>query len=226
MTPLSLLLKEKDEKYKVFSEKIVSDTKYPVIGVRVPKIREIAKSLTIIGDTPILPLSYTCYEECLLYGLIIAGAKIPFDEKTELFNKYLPFVDSWGITDSVAAAFKDVYNNREKAIDFIYSLLKSPYTYSRRFGVVLLTLYFTGEHFKAEHVENVLSLKDGEYYIDMAIAWYISVLLVKNREYAVDLIKRQILPTFIHNKAIQKATESFRISEEDKKYLKQLRRKA
>ena len=166
MTPLSLLLKEKDEKYKVFSKKIVSDTKYPVIGVRVPKIREIAKSLTIIGDTPILPLSYTCYEECLLYGLIIAGAKIPFGEKTELFNKYLPFVDSWGITDSVTAAFKDVYNNREKAIDFIYSLLKSPYAYSRRFGVVLLTLYFTGEYFKAEHVENVLSLKDGEYYID------------------------------------------------------------
>lgn len=226
MTPLSLLQKEKDDKYKVFSEKIVSDTNYPIIGVRVPKIREIAKTIIISGNTPIINSNYTCYEECLLYGLIIAGAKISFDEKTELFNKYLPFVDSWGITDSVAAAFKDVKKNREKAIEFIYALLKSPYVYSRRFGVVLLTLYFTGEQFKAEHVKNVLLLKDGEYYIDMAIAWYISVLLVKNREYAVDLIKRQILPTFIHNKAIQKAAESFRISVEDKKYLKQLKRKA
>ena len=220
MTALSLLIKEKDEKYKDFSAKIVSDTKYPMIGVRVPNIREIAKTLIVNGDFPLTANGFSYYEECLLFGLTIAGAKIPFDEKVKALYKYLPYVDSWGITDSVAAAFKDVRKNREKATDFIYSLLKSPLTYSRRFGVVLLTLYFTGDNFKAEHIKNVLLLKTGEYYVDMAVAWYMSVLLIKNRDAAMEVIKARDLPTFIHDKAIQKATESFRISAEDKIYLK------
>ena len=220
---VSLLLQKRDEKLKRFSEKIISDTKYPIIGVSVPKVREIAKEIVKSGGIPFPENGFTYYEECLLCGLVIAGGKADFTEKARLFYKYLPHIDSWGITDSVAAAFKDVKKNRDAAKEFIYSLLSDPLPYSRRFGIVLLLDFFTGEYFEEEHIGKILAVKTGEYYVDMAIAWYLSVLLVKNRDTATHLIETFAFPPFIHDKAIQKAVESFRVSEEDKQYLKKFK---
>ena len=223
---LHLLEKEKDEKYKKFSEKIVSDTKYPLLGVRVPVIKKIAKTAETNGGIIFPKNGFTYYEECLLYGLIISGLKtLSFEEKTALLDDFLPYADSWGITDSVAAAFKDISKNRKKATEYIYLLLKSPLTYTRRFGIVLLTLYFTGEYFDEKHLLRTLSVKTGEYYVDMAVAWYISVLIAKNRDVAIKIIEDNVLPPFIHDKAINKAIESFRVCEKDKIYLKTLKTK-
>lgn len=207
-----------DDKFRDFTAQLLPDTAYRIMGVKVPTVRKIAKDY----QNAILPNGFTYYEECLAYGFIIAGEKTDIDGKINNFRKYLPLVDSWGLTDSVAAAFKDAKKEKEKTLAFIYELLNSERVYEKRFGIVIL-LQFAGDDFDEEHLKRVLQIKTGEYYVDMAIAWYISVLLVKNYSSAITVIEKRLLPPFIHDKAITKATESFRITEDVKRYLKTLK---
>lgn len=223
MTDYKKILKSYAEKeYADFSDSLLPDTSYPVLGVRVPTIKKIASFAIKNGDYA-SPAAYEFYEECMLDGLIIASGKSDFDKKTAELDNYLEKADSWGLTDSVAAAFKTVCKNPDGAEKFIYRLLYSGKTYKIRFGIVLLILHFCGDKFKEEHLNAVLKVKFGEYYVDMAVAWYISVLLVKNRDAGMRVVKSCSLPKFVHNKAIQKAIESFRVSDEDKNYLKTLK---
>ena len=212
------LLPLKDEKFKNFTAKLIPDTSYKIIGVKVPTVRKIAAKY--YGKISITDFTY--YEECLCYGFIIAGEKTDIDTKINKLKEYLRVVDSWGLTDSVAAAFKDAKKEKQKTLRFIYDLLDSDKVYEKRFGIVLL-LQFTGSDFDMEQLSRVLKVKTGEYYVDMAIAWYISVLLVKNYSLAVTVIENRLLPPFIHNKAITKATESYRITGDVKEYLKTLK---
>ena len=212
------LLPLKDEKFKNFTAKLIPDTSYKIIGVKVPTVRKIAAKY--YGKISITDFTY--YEECLCYGFIIVGEKTDIDTKINKLKEYLRVVDSWGLTDSVAAAFKDAKKEKQKTLRFIYDLLDSDKVYEKRFGIVLL-LQFTGSDFDMEQLSRVLKVKTGEYYVDMAIAWYISVLLVKNYSLAVTVIENRLLPPFIHNKAITKATESYRITGDVKEYLKTLK---
>ncbi|MDY6366983.1 MAG: DNA alkylation repair protein [Clostridia bacterium] len=223
MTDYTAILKENAEKdYAEFGKKLLPDTNYPILGVRIPTIRKIALSAIKNGDyTP--PKTFKYYEECMLCGLFTALNKEDFDVKVKSLDKYLEYVDSWGLTDSVAAAFKSAEKNTLKTENFVYNLLDSAKTYKVRFAIVILTLHFCGEKFKKEYLDAVLKVKYGNYYVDMAIAWYVSVLIVKNRDVGVKLIESFTLPEFIHNKSIQKAVESFRVSDADKTYLKSLK---
>ena len=135
----------------------------------------------------------------------------------------MPFIDNWAICDSVAASIKKQAKNRELLYKNVLTWLKSDKVYTVRFGIVCLMNYFIDDEYADEILKLITRIKTDEYYINMAIAWLLSVMLIKKYEKTLPLIESKTLAPFIHNKTIDKARDSFRIDEKTKIYLKSLK---
>lgn len=222
---LKTLNELKDESYAAFSRKLVPDTSYPILGVRVPKLKAFAKELIKDDDlsTKFLNGEHVYYEEYFLHALVVAYKFKELNVTLERLNEFLPSVDNWAICDSLSAALKIFKKDSKIVFDCVKVWLKSNKPYVIRFGVVVLLLYYLDKNFTKEVFELIKNVKSDNYYVNMAIAWLISVALVKQYENTIELIENKVFPAFIHNKAIQKAVESFRISKERKSYLKTLK---
>ena len=216
------LLKLQDKKYKDFQSKLVPtidpDT---IIGIRTPELRNLAKEL-IKGNynsfLDILPHKY--YEENLIHFFIISMIK-DFDECIKRTNEFLPYVDCWPVCDqSSPKCFK---KNHEKLLPYITKWIESNHIYTIRFGIRILMNEYLGEDFKEEYLEKVANIKSDEYYVNMMIAWYFATALAKQYKYTIKYIEKKKLDKWTHNKAIQKALESYRITPEQKEYLKSLK---
>ncbi len=216
------LFKLQDKKYKDFQSKLVPtvdpDT---IIGIRTPELRNLAKEL-VKGNynsfLDILPHKY--YEENLIHFFIIAMIK-DFDECIRRTNEFLPYVDCWPVCDqSSPKCFK---KNHEKLLPYITKWIESNHTYTIRFGIRILMNEFLDEDFKPEYLELVSNIKSDEYYVNMMIAWYFATALAKQYEYTIKYIENNKLDKWTHNKAIQKSLESYRITSEQKEYLRKLK---
>ena len=217
------LFEKSDNAYKKFHSKIVPDTHYEIIGVRLPEVRKIAKSAGKEDINFFLGSKQRYYEEYLLRGLFIA--KIEKDDATyALLEDFLPAIDNWAICDCVASSVKKLAKDKKRLYNKIATWLKSDKTYTVRFALVCLLCYFVNDEYVDKILDIASSVKSDEYYINMAVAWLISVVLVKNYGAAVALLESKTLPTFIQNKAIDKARDSFRISNDKKTYLKKLKK--
>ena len=213
----------KDEAYKEFHSKIVPDTKYEIIGVRMPKMRELVKRITRKEDIrSFFGEKHVYYEEFLLHGLLIAKLKNP-DDVYPLLEDFLPTIDNWAICDTVASALKILAKDKERLLKNVRLWLASDKTYTVRFGLVCLLNYFTESKYSACAIELATAIKTDEYYINMAIAWLLSVILVKDYGSALPLIESRTLPKFIQNKTIDKARDSFRIPQDKKNHLKKFK---
>lgn len=217
-----LLIDNQDIKYKEFSKKLIPDTSYPIIGVRVPTIKNIVKSIKNNKEEVISFLAdkHTYYEEYFLHGLLIASEKENLSWVLDNIERFLPFIDNWAICDSTVSGLKIFKKNLPAVFNKVKVWIKSDNLYTVRFAIVTLLGYFLGENFCEEVLSIAISACCEHYYINMAIAWFISVALVKNYAQTVKLIESKTLPKFIQNKSIQKAVESFRISTDVKEYLK------
>lgn len=216
------LLKLKDEKYKEFHAKLMPtinpDT---IIGIRVPVLRAFSKTIQDTEDFfSHLPHEY--FEENNLHGFLIEKIS-DFDECIKELEKFLPYVDNWATCDMMRP--KVFKKNTDKLVLKIKEWLKSEHTYTVRFGIEMLMVYFLDEKFDEKYLEWVSKIKSDEYYINMMIAWYFATALAKQYETAVKYIEKNKLPLWVHNKTIQKAVESYRISNDVKDYLKTYRRK-
>ncbi len=219
-----ILFSYQDLKYKAFHEKLMPTVNPDmVIGVRTPVLKKIAKeysgSKEQIGFIKKLPHKF--YEENNLHAFFIAEIK-DFNVCINEVERFLPYIDNWATCDGLRP--KCFKKNTDKLIQYIEKWLSSENTYTIRFGMEMLMVYFLDGLFKDKYPEMVASVVSEEYYIKMMQAWYFATALAKQWESVLFYITEKKLPLWVHNKTIQKAIESFRITDEQKQILRQYKR--
>lgn len=223
MTVYDRLISCNDEKYRDFQSKLVPNIpKENILGVRTPDMRKIAKEIsgTEEAENFIAELPHRYYEENLVHFFLIAMIK-DFDECVSAVETFLPYVDCWPVCDQSSP--KVFSKHHDKLLPFIKKWIGSEHVYTVRFGIRILMNEFLGEDFKPEYPEWVAAVKGEDYYIKMMVAWYFATALAKRYDESVVFIEERRLDPRTHKKAIQKAVESFRVTEEHKQYLKTFR---
>lgn len=217
------LKRMKDEKYKAFHSKLMPTVDgNKIIGIRVPILRKYAKELFEIGeyDCFLNTLPHEYYEENNLHAFLIEQIS-DFSETVKYTEEFLPYIDNWATCDMFTP--KTFKKNTELVLPYIEKWLKSNETYTVRYAIKLLMDLFLDEKFDIKYMNKVASVESEEYYVKMMVAWYFATALFKQRNAALDFILNKKLDNRTHNMAIQKAIESKRIPEEDKKYLRTLK---
>ncbi len=217
------LIELKDDTYREFQCKLVPNiSKETILGVRTPALRAFAKELkgTKEAEEFLKELPHKYYEENLLHFFLISAIK-DFDACVKEVERFLPYVDCWPVCDQ--ASPKVFAKNHEKLLPLIQTWIASDHVYTKRFGIRMLMNEFLGEDFKSKYLEWVSKVEGEDYYIKMMVAWYFATALAKQYDESVVYIEERRLEPWTHKKAIQKAVESFRVSEEHKQYLKTLR---
>ncbi len=214
------LLELRDEKYREMQIRILP-TLDPaaVIGVRTPELRTMAKQLVKegISEAFLQELPHHYFEENQLHAFILSGMKY-FDICIEELDRFLPFVDNWATCDQMSPkVFKKL---KAELLPHIEEWIGSDKTYTIRFGIGMLMEHFLEDEFDARYPAMVAEIRSEEYYVNMMIAWYFATALAKQYDAVLPYITEQKLSPWTHNKAIQKAVESYRITPEQKEYLK------
>ncbi len=215
----------RDEKYADFTAGLIPTLpKEKFIGVRTPALRSLAKEIYKRGEygSFLSDLPHRYYEEDNLHGFIICQMK-NIDECISELRRFIPFTDNWATNDCTRPPV--LKKHPEKTLKLALEYLNSQDTYTLRYGIGLLLSYFLGEHFDESHLRLVSEINSDEYYVNMMIAWYFSTALAKQYECTVPYIEKKNLSPWVHNKTIQKAAESYRVSEDKKIYLKSLKTK-
>lgn len=220
------LLELQDESYREFHSKLIPEIdKEKIIGVRTPVLRKYAKSFVKMHDESEIKefldsLPHYYYEENNLHGFIIEGIKI-YDDCVKMLDDFLPYVDNWATCDLISP--KVFRKNTDRLADKINEWLASDYTYEVRFAIKMLMSYYLDEEFSTVYLDIVTGIRSEEYYINMMKAWYMATALAKQYDATVTYIEQKKLDDWSHNKSIQKAVESNRISREHKQYLRTLK---
>ena len=216
------LLSQQDIKYRNFTLPLIPNVEDKTfIGVRLPVIKKYAKDLPEKDRLEFLNnLPHQYHEENILHAFILSSMK-DYDIFLKYVNDFLPYVSNWSVCDTICNKYLTKY--RPQLIKEIYKWLKSNEPYRVRYAVKCLMNYYLSENFEEEHLLRVREIKLDDYYVEMMIAWYLATGLAKNYEPFVKVIEENWFSKSIHNKAIQKAVESFRISEEHRVYLKTLK---
>ena len=217
------LFELQDLKYRDFHAKLMPTVnKEKIIGVRTPALRVFAKKYGKTDEAKeylqILPHQY--YEENNLHGLLIEQIK-DYDTCLEELERFLPYIDNWATCDMLAV--KVVKKHLDKFIDEVYRWMESDHAYTIRFGISMLMRYYLEDAFQMEYPEKVAQIRSEEYYVNMMRAWYFATALAKQYDKILPFIEKQKLDVWTHNKTIQKAIESYRITPEQKEYLRGLK---
>ena len=219
------LFELKDDKYADFSSKLTPNIdRISIIGVRVPDVRKLAKEYIKDEESKVFlnTLPHKYFDENMLHGLLISEIK-DYEECIIKIEKFLPFVDNWAVCDIMSP--KIFAKNTDKLIDKIKEWLKSNKVYTCRFGIGMLLKYYLDDNFKSEYLKLVSNIKSEEYYINMMIAWFFATSLCKQWDDTIKYLEENKLDKWVHIKTIQKAIESYRITNEQKEYLKSLKLK-
>ncbi|MBR4726315.1 MAG: DNA alkylation repair protein [Clostridia bacterium] len=224
LTPLQRRLSDlRDPGYRAFFCSLVP-TLDPetVIGVRVPALRAFAKTLSPAeADAFLRQLPHRFYEENSLHAFLIGAMKTP-QAAFDAVERFLPYVDNWATCDGLSPrAFKKDLPRLKAQIPL---WLRSDHVYTVRFGAKMVMDHFLSP-FDPALLDAALQVRSEEYYINMMLAWLLATALAKQYDAAVRYLEANALPDFVHHKAIQKAVESYRITPEQKAYLRTLRRK-
>lgn len=217
------LMAMQDLKYRDFQCKLMptvaSDT---VIGVRTPELRKFAKEFSKKPDVDeflkILPHKY--YEENNLHGFLIETIK-DYDRVITELDAFLLYVDNWATCDLMRP--KIFQKHLEELLGKIKEWINDDHTYTIRFGIEMLMSFYLDEQFCPEFLELVSYVQSEEYYVNMMVAWYFATALAKQYDDTLPYIEQHRLSKWTHNKAIQKAVESYRISDGQKTYLRTLK---
>ena len=224
MTPIQeKLFQLQDLGYRDFHSKLMPTVcKDRIIGVRVPILRKFAKELnkSELKAEFLNTLPHKYYEEDNLHAFLIEQIK-DFDECIYALDDFLLFIDNWATCDMMTP--KVLGKNLPLLYEKIEEWSKSEHIYTVRFAVVTLMKFFMDERLDKKHLNLLLSTKSDEYYINMAIAWYLATALSSRWDLVIPYIEKQTFNKWVHNKAIQKAIESYRITKEQKEYLKTLK---
>lgn len=218
------IIKYQDLKYQAFTKRL-NPTLNPdsIIGVRVPQIRKVTKEYLKTNDgmdfLNQLPHSYL--EENIAHGEIIKSLQ-DINLILDYIDKFLPYADNWEVTDNLNCKIFNKYP--KEAFKYIHKWLKSKKTFTLRYGIVALLQFAAKEYFNIEDFILVNNIKSSEYYVNIAIAWYNSVILIYHYDEIIKYFEEGKFDKWIHNKSIQKALESYRIDDQKKNYLRTLRK--
>lgn len=214
-----------DEKYRDFQAKLIPTVEHDtVIGVRTPALRDYAKKLLKREDIQefLDDLPHKYFDENQLHAFILSGMK-DYEKCIEEVVRFLPYVDNWATCDQMSP--KVFRKHKQELLTNIKEWVRSKETYTIRFGIGMLMEHFLDDDFDPEYPEMVAAVRSEEYYVNMMIAWYFATALAKQYEAVLPYIENNRLDVWTHNKAIQKAVESYRITPEQKEYLKSLKLK-
>lgn len=210
-----------EEAYREFSSKLMPTVeKSKVIGIRTPNLRKYAKGLENYEDF-LSDLPHKYFEENNLHAFLIERER-DFDRCIELIESFLPYIDNWATCDSMKP--KVLKKEPEKLLKYINKWIKSKDIYAVRYGINLLMSFYLDENFDEDYLMIVANVRSNEYYINMMRAWYFATALAKRYKETLTYIENNRLDTWTHNKTIQKAIESFRISRDQKEYLRTLKK--
>lgn len=217
------LFRLQDRDYALLQAKIIPNVASErIIGVRTPALRTFAKTLYKDSDIEdfLSGVPHRYFDEDQLHAFVISLEK-DFDRCITRVDAFLPYIDNWATCDQLSP--KVFKKNPEKLLPFIQTWIKSDKTYTVRFAIGMLMQHFLDENFDTKYVDMVAEVKSKEYYINMMIAWYFATALAKQYESVLPYIEEKRLDSWTHNKTIQKSVESYRITDEQKKYLKSMK---
>lgn len=218
------LFEMQDLKYKEFHNSL-SPNVDNIIGVRVPKIREYAKELYKNNKLEDIKIGDKYCEELMLQGFIIGlNTKEPIEKVSKRIDEFVPKINSWAVCDTFCSGLKITKKYPKEIFKLIEKYLKSKKEYEIRFSLVMLLGYYINDEYIDKVLKIIESIKSDRYYVQMANAWVISVCLIKYYDKTVEFLRNSNLDKFTFNKGIQKAIESYRITKEQKDYLKTLKR--
>ena len=217
------LYKLQDVKYRDFQAGLTPTVeKNKAIGVRTPELKALAKKIAKRDDVEdfLKDLPHDYFDENQLHAFILSDMK-DYDKCMTLLNEFLPYVDNWATCDQMnPKVFK---KHKKELLAMADKWLLSEETYTVRFGIKMYMTYFLDEDFDLKYPKSIAKIRSEEYYINMMIAWYFATALAKQYDAIIPFIEKKKLDPWTHNKTIQKAIESYRITDEQKEYLKSLK---
>lgn len=213
-----------DEKYANFQARLIPNIdKNTIIGIRVPILRKFAKNILknrTETEHFLDQLPHTFYDENMLHSLILSEIK-DYDESIAKIDTFLPFIDNWAVCDTLSP--KVFKSHKPELLNKIKSWSASHHTYTCRFGLEMLMTHFLDENFDKNLLEIPVNIRSEEHYINMMIAWFFATALAKQYESSLPYLKNHRLSPWVHNKTIQKARESYRLSPTQKSELNSLK---
>lgn len=221
------LFEQQDLKYKDFTSALMPGSR-PVIGVRLPILRKMAKEIakgewrTFLEATP-----EEYFEEVQLKGFVIAYAKATYEEILPFIETHIPKINDWSLCDSFCSSLKIIEKHREEFLQFLLPYAKEDEEFKQRVVAVMLMDYYLTEDYIDQTLRILDSLKNEKYYCKMAVAWAVATAWAKQRDKTCSYMREgnNTLDDWTYNKAIQKMLESYRVSEEDKQMLRGMKRK-
>ena len=220
---VDLLYLNQDNKYRDFQAPLFPNIeKERMIGVRTPVLKNLAKELygSELANKFIETLPHQYFDENQLHAFLISLIK-DYDTCLKEVEKFLPYVDNWGTCDQLNP--KVFAKHKDELIISIKKWLKSDHTYTKRFAIGMLMRHFLNDDYKEEYLDWIADIKSEEYYINMMIAWFFATACINHFDSVVFYLIERRLTSWVHNKTIQKAIESYRISDNQKAYLKSLK---
>ena len=214
----------KDEKYREFHKNLVNNSQYEILGIRVPVLKNIAKDIAKTNIEEYLSINKgNYYEEVLIEGLVISKIK---DEGTfyKYFNKFIDKIDNWAICDSFSSSIKIVEKYPDKYFNICIDLINTNIEFKTRLGLIIILNHFINDENIDKILDIINNINSDKYYINMAIAWLVAELYIKQKDKTIEFIKNNNLDKFTQNKAISKINDSYRVTKEEKEYLKQFKK--
>lgn len=212
-----------DENYAAFQAKLTPTIEGDLfIGVRVPAARKLAKEIYKSGESEefLTRLPHKFFDENMLHGLILSEYK-DYDTCITQIDLFLPYIDNWAVCDVMSP--KCFKKNKDKLIEKIHDWSSSDKAYTVRFGLEMLMTHFLDEDFEPIYLEIPVKVRLEGYYVKMMVAWFFATALAKQWNHTAPYIENKVLEPWTHNKTIQKACESSRVSDNQKEYLRSLK---
>lgn len=218
------LFSQKDAKYAEFHGRLVKDTSTPIIGVRTPILKKMAKDISKGNYLEFIKYNpHQYYEEIVLHGLVLTYLKKDFEDLCQDLEEYIPFINSWASCDIVICNLKQFSKNLEVGLSHIQKYVKSDNPWEVRVGLVLLLSYYVKEEYLNTIFQISESINLDDYYVKMANAWLLSICFIKYFDQTYQHFLNSKLDDWTYNKALQKSIESYRIKEKD--LLRKIKRK-
>lgn len=222
---LEQLLILQDEKFKDFNKKIVN-TNYEMIGVRTDALKKIAKKNIDIYEKYFYE-KHQYYEEYMIHGYMLGYLKLPITTLKKYIDDYIEDIDCWSMVDQVVSNLKILKNDLNSTFEIAKEYINSSQTFKIRFGYCILLTYFVNQS-NEQYIDEILLLCNkthNQFYVQMMVAWLLSVVYVKFKEKALLFMNECKLDDFTYNKTISKICDSYRVTQEEKNMLKNMRRK-
>lgn len=214
-----------DEKYKEFHSSLCPNVD-DILGVRIPELRKYSKELAKANFREYLDNAWMeYYEERVIYGLVIGYSKMDIEEKFKYLDVFVPNINSWAVCDVCCSNIKVKKEELEKLWEYILKYINSENEFEVRFSVIMMLDNFINDEYIAKVLDILENINNSKYYVKMAIAWTICDAFIKQKEKTLNFLNETKLDNWTYNKAIQKMCESFRVTNEEKEMLKNMKRK-